>query len=102
MKLLLAGLMTLGALGISGGAMAKSAITNPPTAEQKADFYKACTVRGTAELCTCKADAAMKLIDTDFMAVVIASMKDKPTPKEDTLAYDKYIAASTKACGMGM
>jgi len=73
----------------------------PPTAEQKEQFYDACTVYGTADLCKCKADAAMNLIDTDFMAVVIASMKGKDVPADLYDTYNDYIARSTEACGMG-
>lgn len=75
----------------------------PPTAEQKADFLKTClkVAPAAGELCSCKADAAMTLIDTEFMAVVIASMKGKDVPDAYYDAYNDYIARSTEACGMG-
>ena len=53
------------------------------------------------ELCTCKADAAMSLVDTEFMAVIIASMKGKDVPADLYDTYNDYIARSTEACGMG-
>ncbi|MDO8361219.1 MAG: hypothetical protein Q7T08_14470 [Devosia sp.] len=76
----------------------------PATDAQKGQFYAECFKTSQNQpLCTCKAEAAMKLIDSDFMAVVIVAMHDggKLDPKYNT-AYIKYIAASTKACGMGM
>jgi hypothetical protein len=84
-------------------ALAAPAYAAPPTAEQKADFLKTClkVAPEAGELCTCKADAAMTLIDTEFMAVVIASMKGKDVPDAYYDAYNDYIARSTEACGMG-
>lgn len=74
-----------------------------PTAEQKADFLKAClkVAPAAGELCRCKADAAMSLIDSEFMAVVIASMGGKDVPDDLYDTYNDYIARSTEACGMG-
>jgi hypothetical protein len=71
----------------------------PPTAEQKAEFYKVCF--GIAEdeaLCSCKADAAMELIDSDFMAIVIASMKGKTPESKYYVAYNDYVARSNQIC----
>ena len=75
----------------------------PPTAEQKADFLATClkVAPEAGELCRCKADAAMTLIDSDFIAVVIASMKGKDVEAKYYDAYNDYIARSTEACGMG-
>ena len=79
------------------------AYAEAPTPEQKADFLATClkVAPAAGELCRCKADAAMTLIDTKFMAVVIASMKGKDLPDEYYDAYNDYIARSTEACGMG-
>ena len=70
-----------------------------PTAEQKADFYSTCM--GIAEddaLCSCKADAAMTLIDERFMGVVIAGMKGKAPAEADYAAYNTYVAKSNQIC----
>lgn len=70
-----------------------------PTAEQKAEFYKTCM--GIAEddtLCSCKADAAMTLIDERFMGVVIAGMKGKAPDASDYSAYNTYVAKSNQVC----
>ena len=79
------------------------ALAAPPSAEQKAEFLATClkVAPEAVELCTCKADAAMSLIDSDFMAVVIASMKGKPVEAQHYETYNNYIARSTQACGMG-
>ena len=84
-------------------AFAVPAYAEAPTPEQKADFLTTClkVAPAAGELCRCKADAAMTLIDTKFMAVVIASMKGKDVPDEYYDAYNEYIARSTEACGMG-
>lgn len=79
------------------------ALAASPSAEQKAEFYDACVkTSGNVELCTCKADAAVKLVDHDFMAVVLASMKGKTLDDKYAVAYNDYIVESTRACGMGM
>ena len=85
---------------VSAPVLAKGA---PPTADQKADFLATClkVAPEAGELCRCKADAAMSLIDTEFMAVVIASMKGKDVPENLYDTYNDYIARSTAACGMG-
>jgi hypothetical protein len=92
MKRVVAALMAL-------GMMAGSAMAAAPTEVQKADFYKTCM--GIAQdnaLCTCKADAAMTLIDGEFMAMVIASMKGKSPPAGQYSAYNTYVAKSNQIC----
>jgi hypothetical protein len=83
-------------------AMTGAAFAAPPSEGQKAEFYAACTKQGAAELCSCKADAAMKIVDSEFMDVIIASIKGKPLAAEYYNTYNDYIVASTQACGMGM
>lgn len=74
-----------------------------PSAEQKADFYRTCVATSQNEpLCTCKADAAVKLVDGEFMAVIIASMSGRTLDPKYNVAYNDYIVESTRACGMGM
>ncbi|MEO6396550.1 MAG: hypothetical protein ABIO40_11665 [Devosia sp.] len=74
-------------------------ITDPITAEQKAEFYKVCMgIADNAELCSCKADAALKLINTDFMAIVIDSMRGKALADQYYDAYDDYIFKSNQIC----
>jgi hypothetical protein len=88
-------LVALAALGLmAGGAQAAA-----PSEAQKADFYKTCM--GIAQddaLCSCKADAAMTLIDSEFMAMVIASMKGKSPPEGQYSAYNTYVAKSNQIC----
>jgi hypothetical protein len=91
-------LIVLAALAFTGPAYAA-----PPTAEQKDAFYSQCfKTSGDKALCTCKADAAMKLLDSEFMAVVLAAMRENATLDDQYAdAYDEYIARSIEACGMG-
>jgi len=90
-----AGLFALGLLCVPVLAAA-------PSAEQRAEFYKTCMgIADNSELCGCKADAALKLIDTDFMGIVISSMKGKTPPEKVTVEYDKYIAQSNAICKPG-
>ena len=50
-----------------------------PTAVQKAEFHAVCMgIAQDETLCSCKADAAMTLIDERFMAMVIAAMQGHP------------------------
>lgn len=89
---------TLAALALS----LTPALAAPPTAEQKAEFLKTCIgISQNQPLCTCKADAAMTLVDTEFMAVIIKSMRGAAPPSEYDVPYNDYIAASTRVCGMG-
>jgi len=70
-----------------------------PTAEQKAEFYKTCM--GIAQddtLCSCKAEAAMTLIDERFMGVVISGMQGKAPAEADYSAYNTYVAKSNQVC----
>jgi hypothetical protein len=88
----------LAALALTVGMAAAA----PPTTEQKAEFYKTCVgISQNQPLCTCKADAAMELVDGDFMAVIIKSMRGAAPPSQYDVPYNDYIAASTRACGMG-
>lgn len=92
MKMFVVALMALGVM--VGGAQAAA-----PSAAQRADFYKTCYgIAQDEALCTCKADAALKLIDADFMAIVIASMKGKSPPADKYSAYNTYVARSNQIC----
>ncbi|MEO7220955.1 MAG: hypothetical protein ABIY37_00635 [Devosia sp.] len=95
-KRLVAGVVALGLL--TGPVLAGA-----PTAAQKAEFYASCVkTSNNTELCTCKAAAAIKLVDEDFMAVIVASMQGKTLADQYAVAYNDYIVESTRACGMGM
>ncbi len=84
------------ASAILGAAPAMAAA---PTDAQKAEFYQTCmSIAQDAALCSCKADAALSLIDSDFMAVVIASMGGKTLPVEYSVAYNTYVGKSNQVC----
>ena len=75
------------------------AFAAPPSAAQKEEFYKVCVgISQNVELCTCKADAAMTLIDSKFMDVVIAGMKGGSTQSGQGDAYNTYVAKSNQIC----
>ncbi|MBE7732798.1 hypothetical protein [Devosia faecipullorum] len=70
-----------------------------PSSAQKDEFYSVCVgISQNAELCRCKADAAMTLIDERFMGVVIASMKGGSPAAADYQAYNAYVARSNQIC----
>lgn len=95
MKTALAALL---AFSIMGGAALAAGGASPSEA-QKAEFYKTCVgISQDVELCTCKADAAMKLIDEEFMGLVIASMKGKSPPSDSYKKYNDYVARSNQVC----
>jgi hypothetical protein len=91
-------LIVLAALAFTAPAYAVA-----PTDEQQADFLKTClkVAPEAGELCRCKAEAVMSLVDTEFMAVIISAMKGGDVPDEYYDPYNDYIARSTDACGMG-
>ncbi len=76
----------------------------PPTAEQKAAFLSQCLKNsdGNTTLCTCKAEQAMKLIDTDFMKIVLATMKGGTLPVDQSKPYAVYVSKSNAVCAPGM
>lgn len=70
-----------------------------PTAEQKDRFYAVCMgIAQDATLCGCKAEAAMTLIDEEFMAMVISAMQGGSVPQGDYRAYNAYVARSNQVC----
>lgn len=76
-----------------------AAFAAPPTPDQKAEFHRVCmSIAQDETLCTCKADAALTLIDERFMDVVIASMKGRPTAQADAVPYNTYVAKSNQIC----
>ena len=86
---------TLAALGL----LTAPALAAAPTAAQKDEFYRVCMgIAQDAKLCSCKADAAMTLIDERFMGVVIASMKGGSPAAADYNAYNTYVAKSNQVC----
>ena len=84
---------------VSSGALAKT-ITNPPSDAQLKAFYAACihVAPEATVLCKCKEEAAPKLIDADFMEIVIASIKGKPLAAKYYDTYNNYIARSNQIC----
>ena len=83
-----------------GGLLATPALGAAPTQAQKAEFYSVCMgIAQNETLCSCKADAAMTLIDERFMGVVISSMKGTGSPAAgDYDAYNSYVAKSNRVC----
>jgi len=70
-----------------------------PTQAQKAEFYAVCMgIAQNDALCSCKADAAMSLIDERFMGVVIGAMQGGAVPQGDYRAYNAYVARSNQIC----
>ncbi|WP_240231112.1 hypothetical protein [Devosia lacusdianchii] len=81
------------------GLMSVPAFAAAPTEAQKAEFYAVCMgIAQDEALCSCKADAAMTLIDERFMAVVIKAMKGGSTEQSDAVPYNTYVAKSNQIC----
>lgn len=76
----------------------------PPTEAQKTQFTKECLRNsgGNNTLCTCKAEQAMKLADSAFMDVILASMNGKALSHEQNVPYGIYISKSNAVCAPGM
>lgn len=96
-------MLRLAIAALAVGLLTGPALAAAPTPEQKATFYAACVkTSGNEPLCTCKADAAVKLVDRDFMDVILASMQGQALADRYAVPYNSYIVESTRACGMGM
>lgn len=82
-----------------GVALTAPVFAAAPTPAQKTEFYQVCMeIASDDTLCSCKADAAMTLIDERFMGVVIASMKGGSPAEGDYAAYNAYVAKSNQVC----
>ena len=80
------------------GLLTTSALA-APTAEQKTEFHRVCmSIAQDEALCSCKADAAMDLIDENFMAMVISAMQGGSVPQDQYRAYNAYVAKSNQVC----
>lgn len=70
-----------------------------PTVAQQDEFHRVCMgIAQNQTLCSCKAEAAMTLIDERFMAVVIAAMQGAAPASTDYAAYNSYVAKSNQVC----
>ena len=88
-------LVTLAMLALATFPAAAAA----PTAAQKDEFYRVCMgIAQNDTLCSCKAEAALSLIDERFMDVVITSMKGGSPDAADYDAYNTYVAKSNQVC----
>lgn len=91
--------MRMAAIPVLALGLAVPALAAPPTPAQRQDFYRVCVgISGDETLCTCKADAAMKLIDERFMGVVLASMQGGSPATDDYERYNSYVARSNQLC----
>lgn len=90
--------LSLGVLALA--MIAGPALAGAPTAAQKAEFKSVCVgISGDEGLCTCKADAAMKLIDERMMTYVIAGMKGAGNAPDDVQKqWNDYVARSNQIC----
>ena len=72
------------ALALLAFAMVTASVAAaPPTAEQKNSFQRVCmSIASNEPLCSCKADAAVELIDSEFMDLVISAMKGETYPAD--------------------
>ena len=81
------------------GLGASAALAAAPSAAQKAQFHGVCmSIAQDETLCSCKAEATSKLIDSEFMAVVIASMGGKTLDPQYAVRYNDYVAHSNQIC----
>ncbi len=93
------GMKRIGAVLLALSMMVGGASAAAPTEAQKAEFYATCMgIASDEALCSCKADAALTLIDESFMAIVIDSMKGKSPPADSYSAYNTYVAKSNQVC----
>ena len=91
MRFVLAATMLMAMAGVVSAA---------PTGAQLEEFEGICLKNsgGNAELCTCKAEQATKLVDEPFMGVIIASMKGGALDPQYAVRYNRYIMQSNAVC----
>ncbi|HEY4199714.1 MAG TPA: hypothetical protein VGM83_04060 [Devosiaceae bacterium] len=94
-----------GSIVLLTGLMAQPAMAAP-----RDDYYVACLAasENDTQLCTCKADVAVKLLDERMLGFVILSMGQPQkftaleqkggVPKDVEAAWGKYVADSNRAC----
>lgn len=80
------------------------AFAAPPSDAQLSEFYKQC-MRNSGDnttLCTCKKEQLPKLVDAEFMTIVLSTMEGKALPIEQSKPYGLYISKSNAICAPGM
>jgi hypothetical protein len=87
-----------------GMALTTPVLAAAPSAAQQAEFDKVCLKNsgGNKSLCDCKSAQVVKLVDADFMKVVLSTMEGKSLPVDDSKAYAIYISKSNAVCAPGM
>lgn len=93
-------LLTVAALAFCAPALAAA----PPTEAQLGEFSKLCLKNsgGNGSLCKCKVEQAKKLLDGEFMAVVLTTMEGKSLTEAQNKPYGIYISRSNQVCAPGM
>ncbi|HEY0920389.1 hypothetical protein [Devosia sp.] len=92
-------------------ALLAAAAATPALGRSDAEFVAACMAYGMAEAaCTCKAEAAGKLLDARLFGLVLLSMRDPDgftararggdLTDADQARWASYIQESNRACGL--
>ena len=91
-------------------ALAASAFATPSFADLKADYLAAClgASNENTELCTCKADEAVKYADDEMLGFIVIAMKDNEkfrqmvqkgeVPDAVVKKWPTYVRESNKVC----
>ena len=91
-------------------ALGASAFATPSLADLKGDYLAAClgASNENTELCTCKADEAVKYADDEMLGFIIIAMKDNQKFRDmvqkgevpDTVVkkWPTYVRESNKVC----
>ena len=91
-------------------AVAAAGFATPGFADTKADYLAACLAASNenTELCTCKADEAVKVADDEMLGFIIIAMKDNAkfremvqkgeVPDAVVKKWPIYVRESNKVC----
>ena len=91
-------------------ALAASALATPSFADLKADYLAAClgASNENTELCTCKAEEAVKYADDEMLGFIVIAMKDNQkfrdmvqkgeVPDAVVKKWPTYVRESNKVC----
>lgn len=99
-------------LAIAVLALPAFALPSSTSASGSAEAFRSACLKagGDSALCTCKAEAAVKLLDQHMFELVVLSMRDPDAftamsakgglSRADNAAWTNYIRESNKACNL--
>lgn len=98
------------ALPIAAGLLVAGGLATPALADLEADYMAACLAASddNTELCTCKTEQAVKLVDEETLGYIVIRLqdparfstmvKDGQVPEKVVAQWPFYVRDSNKVC----